>query len=905
MPFTALLMAILQIAPIPIPLPELDVGGEFVGPYIFREDVGQTTKVILQNGLTVVVREQNAVPLVSVTTLVKAGYFDEPDRISGISHVVEHMFFKGTENRGIGEIARATRGLGGTLNAYTAYDRTVYYVVVPSRNAIAAMEIQADALWNPAFEPVELEREIEVVLEENNRKLDNPSAVAEERLYATAFGRHRMGRWRIGTTSGLRALTTDDLAAYYARYYQPSNIVLVVAGRFDREDMLAEIVRVYGSAEDTPVERDPGPSEPAQTRFRYDWERRAVGQSQVGFGFHVPGILSGEAPALEVLSAILSTGRASRLYRFLRDERGVIVDASSAYSGFRDVGFFRILLETPVPVAAEAAVVEELERIRRFGVSREELARAKVLVAADFYRRLQTVEGMGEQLAIHEALGDWKRLNDFLPRIEEVSGDDVQALVTRFFTGANTNVFEYVADGAEIAGTEAAFASGVLESVPATLVERSSEEFPVFPMPQMDADELVADLVREPQTLSILRGPNVLVVGDSRLPLVSFGIFYPGGRLYESSDNAGITELMLRSALRGTRRFSTSSLIRRLENTGSRIEVVNEPDFFGYLLEGVSGNVREALDLLTDVLQDPTFPEAQVEQERLLQEARLTQLQDDGLRHAVGTFMETLFEDHPYAWPAPGLHTSLSELTAEDVQAWHREQLRGTMPVIVVVGDTTGSSLIPAVAEALTNFDLSERDLEELQLPEPIASRREASRETSRRQSALVYGSVGPAFADDDRLALMVLEQVMSGLGGRLFDSIRDEAGLAYAVRTYDDFRATTGAFFTYTAFSPDNEQEVRNLLDEQIRLLIEDGVTEEELARARNSAIGLDQAGLQTRRDRTLAYARALISGAGAEAVGEYSGQIEAVDKERVDAAARRYLDPESATLVVVRGRQ
>src|SRR5262245_47801167 len=226
------------------------------GPYMFREDQGQTTKVILKNGLTAIVHEQQAVPLANITTYVKAGYFDEDDRISGISHVIEHMFFKGTASRPVGEIARETKELGGYLNAYTYYDRTVYHTVVPAENVLKALDIQADALWRSTFDSEELKREIEVILQENNRKLDNPRAVASEKLYATAFEQHRMKRWRIGDVEGLRALTRDDVVAYFTRFYRPSNIILTVVGKIDREKMLEEIVRLYGSAEDQKVERD-------------------------------------------------------------------------------------------------------------------------------------------------------------------------------------------------------------------------------------------------------------------------------------------------------------------------------------------------------------------------------------------------------------------------------------------------------------------------------------------------------------------------------------------------------------------------------------------------------------------------------------------------------------------------
>src|SRR6266699_3670274 len=255
---------------------------QIVEPYTFREDQGQTTKVVLKNGLTVLVREQQAIPLVSVNTYVKAGYFDEDDRISGISHVVEHMFFKGTKKRPVGEIARETHGLGGYLNAHTFYDRTVYDTEVPAENMKKALQIQADALWNSVYDATELKREIEVVLQENNRKLDNPGAVTSENLYATAFQEHRMRRWRIGTPEGLRALTRDDIVSYVKKYYRPSNIILSIAGRVDSEETIAEAVKLYGSApsdDGQTVERDLSPAEPEQTATRYSWQRGSIEQN--------------------------------------------------------------------------------------------------------------------------------------------------------------------------------------------------------------------------------------------------------------------------------------------------------------------------------------------------------------------------------------------------------------------------------------------------------------------------------------------------------------------------------------------------------------------------------------------------------------------------------------------------
>jgi zinc protease len=168
---------------------------------------------VLPNGLTLIVQPDHSAPVVSVVTHVKAGFFDEPDHWTGISHVLEHMFFKGTVRRGVGVIARETKAAGGYLNAGTGYDHTTYFTVLPSSGLGAALDIQSDALCNSVIDAGELARELQVIIQEAKRKLDTPAAVAQETLHELMFDRHRIRRWRIGREEQLAALTRDDLSS--------------------------------------------------------------------------------------------------------------------------------------------------------------------------------------------------------------------------------------------------------------------------------------------------------------------------------------------------------------------------------------------------------------------------------------------------------------------------------------------------------------------------------------------------------------------------------------------------------------------------------------------------------------------------------------------------------------------
>jgi zinc protease len=910
----SLILALLLQVNTPARPPEVTI----VSPYTFREDQEQTTKVVLRNGLTVIVRENEAVPLTAITTMVKAGYFDEEDRISGISHVIEHMFFKGTPSRPVGEVARETKALGGYLNAYTYYERTCFYTVVPAENAIKALEIQADALWNSSFDAEELKREIEVVIQENNRKLDNPSAVASEKLYEVAFQQHRMKRWRIGTESGLRALTRSDIVAYFKRYYRPSNIILTIVGPFDRDQMLAEVVRLYGGDAQIPValqivgvklDRDVSPREPDQAGVRFGVQRGPIEQSRVAIGFHTPGVLAPETRALEVLASILADGRSGRLNQYLRDEKGLITSSSVSTNAFTDLGFFEIDVETATPPEAQVGILAELESIKQSGLTNETIARAKAQIAQEYLSQLETVDGIGKDLAENEAFGNWKRSMAYLADIQKVTAQQVLDVANKYLTSENLSAFQYLP--AAIPNSLVSiddYRRNILAKVADATPQHKETELPVsVRIPEMNSS-LTVEVVKPVEKRTILRGPDVYIVEDHRLPLVSFGIFFPGGRLYETPENSGITELMLRSALRGSSQLSSADIARRLENAGASIQVINDPDFFGYIVEGLSGRMGQALDVLMAVLQQPKFDPQEVDREKVLQLFKIRNLRDDTYAFPIRLFMQTLFGNHPYSRAAVGSSDAVGQLNSDDVRKWFESNERKVLPLIVVAGDSNGTSLVAPLSDRLTNEDLAERVLSKLPAASPASSgisNRETVESISRQQTALVYGFPGATLTTSERYALVVFQNIVSGLGGRFFDVIREKQGLAYTVLTANSFFARGGAVYTYSAFSPENESAVRAALEQEIERIRKDGVTDAEVKKAIAYSVGNYEMGMQTHDSMVLEYARAVYSGAGVPSVAKYSEQIRQVTPKMVQDAVRKYLDPALLRVAVVRGEK
>ena len=275
---------------------------------------------VLPNGLTLVVQPDHSAPVASVVTHVKAGFFDEPDRWTGISHVLEHMFFKGTVRRGPGAIARETKTAGGYLNAGTGYDHTSYFTVLPASGLAAALDIQSDALRNSVIDPGELARELQVIIQEAKRKRDTPSAVAHETLHELMFDRHRIRRWRIGTEEQLARLTRDDLWSYYRSRYVPERTIVAITGSFDPDNALELARAAYADWPAASGARDPSPDEPPRREVRARILRGDVTHAELVLGWRAVPPLHEDAPALDLAAAVLGLGRGSWLYRSLRED---------------------------------------------------------------------------------------------------------------------------------------------------------------------------------------------------------------------------------------------------------------------------------------------------------------------------------------------------------------------------------------------------------------------------------------------------------------------------------------------------------------------------------------------------------------------------------------------------------
>lgn len=336
---------------------------------------------VLPNGLRVIVKEIPAYPVTAVNMWVEAGGKHDPPSHSGLAHFFEHLMFKGTETRPLGQIAYEVESVGGYLNAMTSLDYTTYFIVVPSEYTNQAMEIQADALRNSVFLQADIDQERTVIHEEIRMQQDRPQSQLTHMALEVLFEDTPYANMVLGTEEELANINHDEMVDFHSKYYVPNNMILVVAGDVKAETIFSQALDLYGDMEPKIIpapEYVPLPELESVVRVS---ESRSVQQSYLFMGHPTPGLNTKEAAALTMAGSILGGGRSSRLYQRLVEDEELVNGISASYSGFSDMGIFGIFAQLrPEHVSqVEEILLAELVRLSQELVSDDELARARAM----------------------------------------------------------------------------------------------------------------------------------------------------------------------------------------------------------------------------------------------------------------------------------------------------------------------------------------------------------------------------------------------------------------------------------------------------------------------------------------------------------------------------------------------
>jgi zinc protease len=425
--------------------------GEKSPPVVSEKPAPTVYEKVLDNGLKIVVRPDHRAPVVVSQIWYKVGSSYEPEGLTGISHVLEHMMFKGTEKHGPNEFSRIIAENGGRENAFTGRDYTAYFQRLEKSRLPIAFELEADRMRNLVLDPKEVAKETQVVMEERRlRTEDQPESLTFERFMATAYKVHPYHHPVIGWIDDLKRITPEDLRKWYERWYAPNNATLVVVGDVEPGAVFELARKYFGPLHPSMLEPDVPPAEPAQTAER---EVRVAAPAEVPYllmGFHVPvltteGVPDWEPYALEVLANILDGGNSARLTRDLVRGRQLAAAAGAGYDLTARSPVLFMIDANPANGhtvgEVEQALLEEIDKLKHTPVTDEELARVKAqAVASNVYER-DSVFYQAMKLGQYETVGlDWHLIDDYVDRIRGVTAQQVEAVAQKYLNVKNMTV---------------------------------------------------------------------------------------------------------------------------------------------------------------------------------------------------------------------------------------------------------------------------------------------------------------------------------------------------------------------------------------------------------------------------------------------------------------------------------
>lgn len=758
----------------------------------------------LPNGLTLILDPHHDHPVVSAQLWVATGSIHEGELLgAGLSHFLEHMVFKGTKHFTGERLAAVVQGAGGHWNAYTSFDRTVYYIDGPARGLEVFLKVLTDMVYRPILPESEFLLEKDVIRREIDMGQDDPHNVGMRLLLETAFRQDPRRQPVIGHRSAFDAVSHQNLLDYHRQRYTTNRTFFVISGDFDAA---ATIAMIESLTEDLP----PGAAhEPFLLQDVPQCSRReasttfAIPSSKVIVSWKIPSLGHPDLPAYELLAMMLGSGQSSHLYCELREKRGIAHEIGAfTWSSHLGEGLLGVGAECDPEMREEliTAVLEEVSQYTDQELTTA-LARAKRQMMVAQYRGLTTASGRASDLASnwHEAR-DLHFTRRFLEATEQVSEDDIRRCISHL---REQNLV-------------------ITQLNPRETAEVATEQ-------KIDIS------TRSAQTIRLSNGLEVALFPDARLPLLSIQTAIRGGLTSETPDKAGITTLLATTLNEGTHNRSAYDIASTLDGLGASLGASAGNNTITVSAHCLAEDRDALLEVWADALLHPIFPEDAVVRDQISQISSLRESLEDPLTTCLLTLRRLLFGHQSYGLPPNGTEETVAALTSEHLLEYHREFFCVENMKIAIAGDFDAVEMIECLEKHLAP------------LPKGTAFQATASSQHNdliesvhrdKKQAVLAIGYPGLGATDARRFASMMLMEYCSDMAGPLFTRIREELGLAYQVGAFEFHGHDTGMMTFYLSTSPAQLELAHREMHQQLLQIAERGIPDEVFENVRATVL-------------------------------------------------------------------
>ena len=828
----------------------------------------KATSHILKNGLTVILDADSSAPVISTQAWVATGSIHEGNHLgAGLSHLLEHMVFKGTANYDGKAISDTVQAAGGEWNAYTTFDRTVYYIDGPSESAETFLKVLTEMVFKPSFPIDEFEKEKGVIRREIDMGMDDPDDRNGRLLYSTAYAHDSRRHPVIGHMELFNQLSHDDMVNYHKERYTTENSFLSISGDFDKDEMLSFLEEVTADIQRSFTHPVTVYKEPIQQGMRSRRKTFAIPASKLTLAWQVPAMDHPDTPALDLLAIILGTGRSSRLYQNIREQTDLCHHIGAwCMTDPECPGMFAVsaIAEHAKRDELQQTILNEIESLKTDDLS-EEITKATRMALVSQFRTLATASGRASDLASnwHETRNlDFTR--DYVGLLNKVTGEDLKRAAKAHLSADHLTLTSLDPDDSE----EAASNSSATH-------QRGEMSTHVLP-----------------------NGLTLITQQDTRLPTVSITMATLTGLPSESPANNGINNLLSKLMPKGTATRSAEEIAASMDRMGASFGVSCGNNTTLSSGSCLSPDIEPVMEILADMIANPLIPQDSLEREREAMIVGLREQANDPLSVAFKQLRPALFGPSGYGLSSSGTELSLGSLDRDMLASHHKAHFTAKNSVIAIFGDISADDAVNLANKYLGSLPSGER-LSHAKQEIPAPSSHELK--LDKQQAVLAVGYTGASAHDEDNLALELIHDYCTDMAGPLFTKIREDLGLAYYVSATQFHGCSTGMFAFYLGTSPDQLETAQKHLMEEINTIAINGIPDDVLESVKTT--WLASHALANQKPSSLARLSAIDSllGFSPDHHLKAPDAIRSLTSADIKAAASKYLNTSEPVIVSV----
>lgn len=822
------------------------------------------------NGHTVIVKQVSSNPIVIIDTWIKTGSINENDKNNGVSHFLEHLFFKGTEKNPLGTFDKLLESKGAVTNAATSKDFTHYYIKIPSKDFDLALNLHADMLLNPAIPQAEMDRERLVVIEEIAKDKNSPNDLVYDNLNELIYKVHPYKRQVIGTKEIIEKITRDEIFDYYKKHYSPENMITIVVGDVEPDETAKKVQHAF-TISPRKLEKHCYKKEPPITTQRIKEEKFDCNSAYMMIGFRGTNAVHKDEFALDVLATILGDGRSSRFYQNIKEQKQLTNSIGASNGSFKDDGIFYISanFEPQNKENLKKAIFDEIKNVQQYGVTEAEVEKAKNIIERDTHYSRESISNIAMEMGYTVTItGDDKNYNGYLDSIKKVTAEDVNR-VARKYLGENKSAVSIV------------MPKTYVETKQCKCEEQQKKHNAKLIKTAYNTNKYILDT-----------GSTLLINKNNTNDIVAFAIRARGGEFFEKI--CGTANIMSSTMMKGTKKYSQIELAKVLDESGIKISPASAPDDYILNIVTTKQQLPLTMDLLNEIVNNATFDDTELEKVRKIMAENIKSSRDVPIKRAMEEYNSEIFAGSLYSNTTKQLEKALPKIKKSDILDYYKTIFYPQNLIISVNGDVDEQYIINQMSEIFNSkqgkkFTFAEHKND---IPKRTTIKKITTPIKDLQTAWIFIGWQTDGVQNlKDYATLQVIDSFLgTGMSSRLFVRLREQQGLAYQIGSGFSPNVLRGKFTLYIGTNPKNvNKSIDNML-KQIDILKKERVSEKELQEAKDQLIGHFVMALETNLDKAGALAMYEVTDRGFDFVEKYTKLIQEVTAEDVKRVANKY---------------